>query len=110
MPAWTWNEIETLWDYPDFTARELAEYLPRHSESSIRRMRSRVGRYNAARAPLCSKCGMRHVWLESPIARRYGLCKGCYLDEERMRIEDEGKKAVALRQRRRKAKKRMEGK
>lgn len=100
MPSWTWKELETLWAYPDWTAEELTERIPRHTAKAIRNKRSEVGRYNRAQVPLCCKCEERPIWDESPRAKRYGLCKGCYLDEERMRLEDEAR-AVALRQRRR---------
>lgn len=95
-----------MWAHPDWTARELAELLPRHSVAAIKEQRTRRGRYGGT--PICCMCDERPVWLESPKAKRYGLCKGCFLDEERRRIEDEGRKAVALRQMRRKAKKRQQ--
>ena len=82
------------------------ELIPRHSPRAIKDQRVRMGRRKTT--PFCCRCDERPVWLESKQAKKYQLCKGCYLDEERMRIEDEGKKAVALRQRRRKAKKRRE--
>ena len=91
-----------MWQHPDWTAAELTELLPRHSASAIQTQRVRMGRYGGTR--LCGKCDERPVWLESKKAKRYGLCKGCFLDEEQMRLEDEAK-AVALRQRRRKVKK-----
>lgn len=103
---WTWSEIETLWKYPDWTAKELAEILP-HSEKAIRNKRSEVGRYSK-HMQICCKCDERPVWQESPQAKRYQLCKGCFLDEERMRLEDDAK-AVALRQRRRALKRRKTG-
>ena len=100
MAYWTWKELETIWDHPDWTAKELTELIPRHTAKAIENKRVRIGRWNPARAPLCCKCEDRPVWMESPKAKRYGLCKGCFLDEERMRLEEEAK-AVALRQRRR---------
>jgi hypothetical protein len=99
MANWSWREIETIWEHPDMTAKDLAELIPNHTENAIRVQRERVGRYNAAKVPLCCMCEQRPVWDESKKAKRYGLCKGCFLDEERMRLEDEAK-AVALRQRR----------
>lgn len=87
------------------TASELHELVPRHTPCAIAQQRKRMGRYNRMAAPLCCVCEARPVWLESPWAKRYGLCKACYIDEQRMRMEDEAR-AVALRQTRRKAKRR----
>ena len=87
-----------MWQHPDWTARELTELLPRHSAKAITIARQRHGRYLRSVIPLCCKCSERPVWAESQAAKRYGLCKGCYLDEERMRLEEEAKH-VALRQR-----------
>ena len=95
-----------MWQHPDWSAKDLAEILP-HSEQAIRKQRQRVGRYHRSLVPLCCKCEERPVWEESKTAKRYGLCKGCYLDEERMRLEDEAR-AVALRQRRRSVRKKLE--
>lgn len=106
MPSWTWAEVEAMWAHPDWTASELHELIPRHTPRAIKDQRVRMGRYGGPK--ICCKCDERPVWSESPKAKRYQLCKGCFLDEERMRIEDEGRKAVALRQMRRKAKKRRE--
>lgn len=103
MADWTWGELEVMWSHPDWTAGELSELLPRHTERAIRDQRRRWGRWNRAMAPLCCRCEERPVWMESPRAKRYGLCKGCYLDEERMRLEEEAR-ATALRQRRRRLK------
>lgn len=96
-----------MWARPDWTAAEIGELLGR-SAASVRMQRHRMGRWHRDAVPLCCKCCDRPVWQESPIARRYGLCKGCYLDEERMRLEDEAR-AVALKQRRRRVKKAKEG-
>lgn len=103
MPAWTWKELEYIWDHPDWTAAEIAEALGRHTPSAVKSCRTRIGRYNPAHVPRCCGCDQRPVWAESAKAKRYGLCKSCFLDEERMRLEDEAR-AVAIRQRRRKLK------
>ena len=79
------------------SARDLTEIIPRHSANAIRVQRERVGRWNKSKVPLCCMCEQRPVWHESAQARKYGLCKGCYLDEERMRLQDEAK-AAAVRQ------------
>ena len=105
LPSWTWSEIEAMWAHPDWTAAELHELIPRHSPRAIKDQRVRMGRYGSA--PICCMCDERPVWMESPKAKRYRLCKGCYLDEERMRIEDDAR-AVALRQQRRRARKRQQ--
>ena len=105
MADWTWRELETMWAHPDWTAGELHELLPRHTARAIRDQRHRMGRYHRSQVPLCCRCEERPVWAESPIAKRYGLCKGCYLDEERMRLEEEAR-ATALRQQRRRARRR----
>ena len=97
MADWKWREIEIMWEHPDWTSVELHELIPRHSPQAIRHKRMEWGRWHRSAAPLCCKCEERPVWMESPKAKRYGLCKGCYLDEERMRLEDEAR-ATALRQ------------
>lgn len=97
MADWKWSEIETLWQHPDWTSAELHELIPAHTPKAIRNQRARMGRWHRSAAPLCCRCEDRPVWLESPKAKRYGLCKSCYLDEERMRLEDEAR-ATALRQ------------
>lgn len=106
MPNWKWSELETMWQHPDWTAQELHELLPNHTPNAIRIQRAKMGRWHKTQVPLCCKCEQRPVWTESAKAKRYGLCKGCYLDEERMRLEDEAK-AVALRQYRKKLKNRV---
>ena len=101
MADWTWAEITAMWDHPDWTAKEVGE-LVGHSAGAVRQQRHRMGRYNASKAPLCCMCGTHHVWLESPKAKRYGLCRSCFLDEERMRLEDAGRAAAVRQMRRRK--------
>lgn len=103
MAGWTWRELEIMWSHPEWTAGELAELLPRHTAHAIRDQRRRYGRWPRKTVPLCCKCEERPVWMESPRAKRYGLCKGCFLDEERMRLEEDAK-ATALRQKRRRSK------
>ena len=91
---WTEGEIAEVLAHPELTAAELAARLPKHTEKAVRRMRERLGRYSGSNPPVCSICHERPVWAESANARRYGLCKGCYLDEERMRLEDSAKSAA----------------
>ena len=106
MSSWRWSEIEELWRHPELTAEELHELLPSHTPAAIAQQRKRVGRWNRAAVPLCCMCEQRPVWAESARAKRYGLCKSCFVDEERRRLEDEAR-AVALRQRRRKLKRKL---
>lgn len=100
MPSWTWSEVETMWAHPDWTSTELHELIPRHTPRAIRDQRNRMGRRSTT--PICCMCDERPVWMESPKAKRYQLCKGCFLDEERMRMEDDAR-AHALNERKRKA-------
>lgn len=90
MACWTWKELETMWQHPDWTSEELHEIIPRHTAAAIKLQRHRSGRWKRG-APLCCMCEERPVWMESPAAKRYGLCKGCYLDEERLRLEESAK-------------------
>lgn len=80
-----------MWEHPEMTAAELGELLGR-TPGAVNSQRKRHGRYGAPHAPVCCLCDSRPVWMESAKAKRYGLCKGCYLDEERMRVEDEAAK------------------
>ena len=102
MADWTWKELEFLWAHPDWTAREIGEHLGR-TVDSVKHQRSRSGRYVKAKVPTCCRCDERPVWMESRPAKRYQLCKGCWLDEERMRLEDAARHA-AMRQMRRRRK------
>ena len=90
-PPWKWIEVEAVWAHPEMTAAELHELVPGHTVEAIRRQRSRMGRFGSPRT--CCRCDGRPVWEESPKAKRYGLCKGCWLDEERMRLEEEAEAA-----------------
>lgn len=94
---WTWKELDTMWRHPEWTAEELHEIIPRHSARGIRQQRMRSGRFRPSAVPLCCRCEERPVWMESQKARRYELCKGCFIEEERRRLEDEAGYA-ALRQ------------
>ena len=98
-PPWKWNEVEAIWSHPEMTAAELHELIPGHTVEAIRKQRTRIGRFGAPSRTCCA-CDERPVWAESAKARRYGLCKGCFLDEERRRLEEEGE-AAAVRQLRR---------
>lgn len=95
MP-WTWHELCFVWDHPDWYASEIARELGR-STKAVRRVRDKYGRFHTGRVPVCAKCGERPVWVESAKARRMGLCESCYIEEERLRLEDR-KRNDALRQ------------
>jgi len=70
------------------SAREMGAALDR-SPSSIEGARHRFGRYPAKGENLCLVCEERVVYAESPTARRWKLCKGCYLREMRMRQSED---------------------
>ena len=93
---WTPTDISFLRNHPDMTADELAEALGR-TRSSVECGRHRFGRYPARGEHLCVCCEERVVYVESPTARKWRLCKGCYLRELRMR-ESEEAEANRLRQ------------
>ena len=95
---WKWDEVAYIWAHPEMTAGELSEkFSGRHSEQAVRQQRARMGRYNPSSVPTCCSCNERPVWAESAKAKRYGLCKGCFLSEERRRLEEENE-ATAVRQ------------
>lgn len=93
---WTPADVSFLRQHPDMTAAEIGEALGR-SASSVECARHRFGRYPAKGDTLCVVCEERVVYAESPTARRWGLCKGCYLRELRAR-ESEDAEANAVRQ------------
>ena len=94
---WKPDEIGFMRGHPEMTTAALADALGR-SESSVKSARHRFGRFDTGADRLCCCCGERVVYEESPQARRWRLCKGCYLREERMR-QEEDKEANRLRQR-----------
>ena len=106
---WTWSENEEVWRHPDWTARELAEVIPRHTVRAIAEQRRRIGRYRPDAVPLCQKCGEHPVWAEAADARRWGLCRACALDERAWRLRhgrELDRRDNALRQAKHKAKRR----
>lgn len=62
------------------TAAELAAHMGA-TPAAIRCARSRYGRYSKGTERLCIACDARPVFVESPQANRWHLCKSCYLDE-----------------------------
>lgn len=108
---WTRHEDELIWSHPDWTARELREVLPHHSEGAIRMRRARIGRYRPRFAPLCQRCNDHPVWTASADGRRWGLCRRCTLDEREWRVRHRGELDVrdnAIRQARFKDRRRRE--
>jgi len=98
---WTWAELQTMWEHPDWTAKELEELLPGRTVRAIRSQRERYGRYNAGMKPKCCICEARPVWQDSPQAKKYGLCKGCYLEERELQLKEEAYSARLRQQQRR---------
>lgn len=96
MGGWTWRELETMWQHPEWTSYELHELIPRHSPRGIKEQRHRMGRTNPETPQLCCMCGVRNVG-DGAKERLYCLCPECYADERRLR-EQEQAQAVALRQ------------
>ena len=94
---WKLSDLRFLWDHPDWTSAEIGEAIGR-SAQSVRLQRHRSGRYRSDHVPMCSMCEERPIWTESAKAMRYGLCKGCFLDEMEMRHEDD-RRYAAYRQR-----------
>lgn len=101
--VWTDDRIAILQGHPDWTAEELADELET-TPASVAYARRTYGRFAPAGAVgLCVVCDRRPVYVESPEAKRLKLCKGCWLEEQRRRLE-EGPEAVRLRQAKKRAK------
>ncbi len=94
---WTDEELEVIRSHPDFTAQELCELLPDRTVESIRRKRSRIGRFSYPDDSVCVLCRERPIWTESNKARHMMLCKGCFLKEMEKRNK-EARHYNALRQ------------
>lgn len=110
--GWTSHEDDLIWSHPDWTARELAEILPRHTLRAILVHRSRIGRYRPDATPLCQRCGDHPVWTGSRDGQRWGLCRQCTLDEREWRLRhgaDLDQRDNALRQARWKRRRRERG-
>lgn len=82
--------------HPDLTASEIAELLGT-TKASVEYARRTYGRFYTGGDRICVKCDERPVFIESPQARRLHLCKGCWQEEQRRRLEEEPE-AVRLRQ------------
>lgn len=90
---WSEEEKRVLWEHPGMSSAALAAIMPGRSPVSVRRARARFGRTDGTIAGLCVRCDDRPVWGESARARKMRLCKGCYLREEAMRLEEERESA-----------------
>lgn len=87
--------VEEMRSHPGRTAREVAESMGL-TPCAVRHARARYGR-GAAIDGLCIACDERPVWAECAPARAMRLCKGCYLRERALRLE-ESKEAARIRQ------------
>ena len=93
---WTQKDVATVQAHPDWTAAELA-VLVGTTPRSIDYARYRFGRFPSNAAGLCAVCDQRPVYAESREAKRLGLCKGCWLKEQRRRLEEDAE-STRLRQ------------
>ena len=93
---WSAEDVATLHAHPDWTAAELAEALG-VTEASVKYARRTYGRWSSNASGLCVSCDQRPVYVESKEARRLGLCKGCWLEEQRKRLEEDAE-STRLRQ------------
>lgn len=91
----TTEEVAAVRRMPDSSAPEVERETGIPAER-VRYIRKRYGR-GWDGPGTCCLCHVRPVWAESAKARRMGLCKGCYLAEERRRAEEE-RESAALRQ------------
>lgn len=74
--------------HPERTAAELAAEL-RVTPSAVRHARQRYGRFPPRTDGLCIVCDARPVFDTSAQAKKWRLCKGCYLAERKRRLEEE---------------------
>lgn len=89
---WTRERVAELKRHPDMTSAELAEAMG-STAAAIRHARSRFGRWPSGTDGLCVVCDARPVFSESREARRWGLCKACYLAERERRAAEEAESA-----------------
>lgn len=79
---WSQLEIATLYEYPQASAKELAEMLGR-TTSQVEYARRTYGRYAVpGSVRLCQKCGQHLVNLQDKQAKRWGLCVECAIKEK----------------------------
>ena len=93
---WTEKDVALIQSHPDWTAAELAALLG-VTTRSVDYARRRFGRFPSNAVRLCVACDQRPVYVESREAKRLGLCKGCWLKEQRRRLEEDAE-STRLRQ------------
>lgn len=85
---WTPDMVRAMQAHPERSAAEIAALLG-VTPSSVRHARQRYGRFGSGTGMLCIACDSRPVFDTSAQAKRWGLCKGCYLAERKRRLEEE---------------------
>lgn len=85
---WTDEMIRRMQAHPERTAAEIAADL-RVTPSAVRHARQRYGRFSTGADGLCIVCDARPVFDTSAQAKKWRLCKGCYLAERNRRLEEE---------------------
>lgn len=85
---WTDEMIRRMQAHPERTAAEIAAEL-RVTPSAVRHARQRYGRFPSRTDGLCIVCDARPVFTTSAQAKAWRLCKGCYLEERKRRLEEE---------------------
>lgn len=85
---WTDEMIRRMQAHPERTAAEIAAEL-RVTPSAVRHARQRYGRLSTGTDGLCIVCDARPVFDTSAQAKKWRLCKGCYLAERKRRLEEE---------------------
>ena len=85
---WTDEMIGRMQAHPERTAAEIAADL-RVTPSAVRHARQRYGRFSTGTDGLCIVCDARPVFDTSAQAKKWRLCKGCYLAERKRRLEEE---------------------
>lgn len=85
---WSDEMIRRMQAHPERTAAEIAAEL-RVTPSAVRHARQRYGRFPPRADGLCIVCDARPVFTTSAQAKAWRLCKGCYLEERKRRLEEE---------------------
>lgn len=85
---WTDEMIRRMQAHPERTAAEIAADL-RVTPNAVRHARQRYGRFSTGTDGLCIACDARPVFDTSAQAKKWRLCKGCYLAERKRRLEEE---------------------
>lgn len=93
---WTESEVARMQRHPDMCAAELAAVMGR-TPQSVRKARSRYGRWSTGTDGLCVKCDAEPVFATSATARRLHLCEACYQAWQREH-ENMSSEAAAIRQ------------